>query len=129
MKKSTSSAFEGIEDEGERAIIRVLDNILSQQFELPVFVLNDGDAAAVQTSVDMGLPKTLSISGGTGLAMGYGSTELLTEGGNVIIYDSILSPDIERYAVAEDEFYFASQFIISRGQVSGRDVFCSEAVE
>ncbi len=76
---------QGIEDEGERAIIRVLDNILSQEFEMPVFVLNDGDAAAVQSSVDMGLPKTLSLAGGTGLAMGYGSGELMNEGGNFII--------------------------------------------
>jgi predicted NBD/HSP70 family sugar kinase len=62
-----------------------LDKVLSEEFDLPVYVLNDGDAMAYQASVDMGLTDTLALSGGTGLATGYGSTQLLTEGGNVII--------------------------------------------
>ncbi|MBI3617449.1 MAG: YvcK family protein, partial [Candidatus Omnitrophica bacterium] len=66
-------------------VMSQLDVILNQEFNLPVYVLNDGDAAAIQTTIDMGLPNTVSLAGGTGLAMGYGSTQFLTEGGNIVI--------------------------------------------
>ena len=75
---------EGLKGENVK-VMENLDTELQKEFNLPVLVLNDGKAAAIQNTVDMGLPNTLSLAGGTGLAMGYGTVDFLTEGGNIII--------------------------------------------
>jgi len=70
--------------------IHNISSIFSNEFNVPVYVLNDGDAAAVQVSVDMKLPNTLALSLGSGLAGGFVDsnnmvTDWLTEMGNIII--------------------------------------------
>ncbi|MDP8267068.1 MAG: ROK family protein [Candidatus Aceula meridiana] len=75
---------EGLKSD-DAQVLKGLDDELRKAFDLPVFILNDGDAAAIQNAVDMELENTLSLAGGTGLAMGIGSTQLLTEGGNIVI--------------------------------------------
>ena len=72
-------------------------DIFGKEFNAPVFILNDGDAAAVQVSVDMQLPSTLALSLGSGLAGGFVDnknmvTDWLTEMGNVVIDTSDDAP-------------------------------------
>ncbi|MBI5873827.1 MAG: ROK family protein, partial [Candidatus Omnitrophica bacterium] len=74
----------------ELEIIKDIANSLSKKLAIPVFILNDGDAAALWAAVKKNTANTLALALGTGLAGGYVDANLtvrdyLTEMGNVVL--------------------------------------------
>jgi len=59
------------EKKEQRAVIRNLKQTLEKQYNIPVGVLNDGDAAAFWAYEGLGLKNVLMLIGGTGAGAGY----------------------------------------------------------